>query len=419
MSAPILDALTAAVAFEPQGERAGNVTAGRGTLDGRALRVALVENRTASGAIGAHEAERLIALFKVAALEHSPVVLHLDSAGAKVSEGLKALGAFRALFRAGLDFAATGTPIVAVLGKNCYGGSSMLAHLASRRLFTSSTQLAMTGPAILAAQAGMNALDEIFRAMAEAAMSPAARAKANEGNTVWDGQDLAPWLAAAIAAGGLDAIARHVAIGARLKERPPAPEAVQRRELEKIYPEGYEAHEDHGLLEGAGRRDGHAEAFLGLVNRKPVGAARAWHFADVAWRHGQKPPAHLEVYLDCATHAPRLEDEKVVLSEYIVDMASALDHLARKGTHVGLTVLGQAGGGVYVALAAPARRVTTLHEAEIQVLPGAAVAAILGGENRETVPDFDAYRASGVAEEELKLGLVKAAGKPRPGPARG
>jgi hypothetical protein len=400
------DALIAAIAFAPQGDRAGNVTAGRGALGGQALRVALVENRFASGAIGADEAERLVALFKVAALEHAPVVLHLDSAGAKVSEGLRALGAFRALFRAGLDFAATGTPIVAVLGKNCYGGSSMLAHLATRRLFSGYTQLAMTGPAILAAQAGMNALDEAFRAMAEAAMSPAARARASEANTVWDGQDIGSWLASAIAAGGLDGLARHLAIGARLKQKAPEPERVQRRDLEKIYPEGYEAHEDHGLLEGAGRREGHAEAFLGLVNRKPVGAARAWRFADHVWRHAHKPPAHLEVYLDCAAHAPRLEDEKVILSEYIVDAASALDHLARKGTNVGLTVVGKAGGGVYVALAAPARRVRSLHEADIQVLPGAAVAAILGGTSEEKVPAFADYREAGVAEEELKLGLV-------------
>jgi len=67
--------------------------------------------------------------------------------------------------------------------------------------------------------------------------------------------------------------------------------------------------------------------------------------------------------------------------------------------------VGQAGGGVYVALAAPARRVTSLYGADIQVLPGAAVAAILG-ESRESAPAFDDYRAAGVADDELKLGFV-------------
>ena len=94
-----------------------------------------------------------------------------------------------------------------------------------------------------------------------------------------------------------------------------------------------------------------------------------------------------------------------MLSEVIVDMSLALDHLARHGARVGLTILGQAGGGIYVALAAPAHRVASLHEADIQVLPGAVVAAILG-ESPGSASAFDDYRAAGVAEEELKLGFV-------------
>jgi hypothetical protein len=344
-------------------------------------------------------------MLKVAAGERVPVLLYLDSAGAKVSEGLKALGAFRALFRAVLDFRATGLALAAVLGKNCYGGSSMLAHAAGRRLFSAQTQLAMSGPAILAAQAGMSAMDEMFRAMAEAAMSPAARAKASELNAVWDGGDLAPWLREAMAARP-DARERHAALAQRLPSvGSPALEPVKRKDLERIYPGGYEAREAHGFLVGEAQLDGAAEPFVGLVARKPVGAERGWQFAEAVWRHAEHPPRRLEVYLDCAVHAAKLEDEKVVLSEFIVDMSLALDHLARAGTDVGLTIVGQAGGGVYVALAAPAKRVVSLYGADIQVLPGAAVAAILG-ESRESVPAFADYRAAGVADEELKLGFV-------------
>ena len=86
-------------------------------------------------------------------------------------------------------------------------------------------------------------------------------------------------------------------------------------------------------------------------------------------------------------------------------MAFALAALAARGTQVGLTVLGKAGGGVYVALAGPARRVASVHGADIQVLPGSAVAAILG-ESRESAPGFDEYRKSGVSDEEIKLGIV-------------
>lgn len=413
MSGPpeLIDALRSALAFEPQGERVGNLTVGRGTLEARTVRVALVEARFASGAIGAAEAERLVALLKVVALERAPLVVYLDSAGAKVSEGLKALGAFRALFRAGLATALKGAPVAAVLGRNCYGGSSMLAHLAPQRLFSPGTQLAMSGPAILASSAGMSALDEAFRAMALAALSPASRAKASAANAVWaPGADLRKWLREALAPRGNPVSAfrfRHEALAARFEKRPPeaAWEGVRRRDLERIYDEGYEARESQGMLEGQGARKGEPEAFVGIVGKQPLGAARAWRFAEHIWQLVARPPRHLEVYLDCATHAARLEDEKIVLSEYIVDMSFALAALGAAGTSVGLTIAGQAGGGVYVALAAPAQRVASVYGADIQVLPGAAVAAILG-DSHDSAPGFADYRANGVADEEIKLGLV-------------
>jgi hypothetical protein len=408
---PILDALRAAIDFEPVGERTGNLTVGRGEFERRPLHVALAENRAASGALGALECERLATLFRTVARERSSLVLFIDSAGAKVSEGLDALGAFRNLYRAGLDAALSGAPLAAVLGKNCYGGASMLAHLAPQRLFGESTQLAMSGPSIIASASGANALDEMFRAMADAAISPAARAKATAANAVWkQGIDLGPWLGEALAKRADPSSAlryRHEALAMRLDKGAPEPawESIRRRDLEKIYSEGCEARESHGFIVGNGKRNGAEEAFAGIVGKSPLGAARAWRFAETVWQHAASPPRRLEVFLDCATHAARLDDEKVVLTEFIVDMGFALAALALKGTRVGLTVLGKAGGGVYVALAAPAHRVASVYGADIQVLPGAAVAAILG-ESRETAPSFDEYRASGVADEEIKLGFV-------------
>lgn len=404
-----------AVGFAAEGAPAGNVTLGRGTLDGRALHVALIENRLASGAIGTIEAAKLGAVLKVAAAGRSPVLVCIDSAGAKVSEGLKALGAFRALYRAALEAALSGVPIAAVVGRNCYGGSSMLAHLASQRLLSGETQLAMSGPAVIASASGMNPLDDMFRAMAQATLSAAARVKTSAANALLpsDGNPL-PWLREALAPRGdmVDAYRiRHEALAARfgttLPDRPW--ESVRRRDLDKLYDGGCEARESDGILDGSGTRNSAAERFVGLVGKAALTAARAWRFADIAWKMLDEPPRRLEVYLDCATHAARLEEEKLILTEFIVDMGVALASLGRRGTEVGLTVTGKAGGGVYVALAAPARRVTSLYGADIQVLPGPAVAAILG-EARESVPAFDDYRAAGVADEEIKLGLV--AGNP-------
>ncbi len=412
MSTPggVQEALLQALGAQMQAQRAGNLTLGRGTLGGRNIRIAMVENRFASGAVGTLEAEPLAALLKVATQEKSAVVIFLDSAGAKVSEGLEALGAFRTLYQAGLQAALAGVSMATVLGRNCYGGASMLAHLAPERLFSPNTQLAMSGPAILAAGAGLSALDEMFRAMAEVTLAPASRARSTTANTVWSpAMDVAAWLKTALAPRGDAATAwrfRHEALGARFEKGiPETPwEAVRRKDLEKIYM-SCEARESQGLLEGRGRRPEGDEAFIGLVGKQPLGAVRAWKFAERAWQHADRPPQRLEVFLDCASHAPRLDDEKVVLTEYIVDMAFALASLASKGTRVGLTILGQAGGGVYVALAAPVGRVASVYGADIQVLPGAAVAAILGAAGESTA-NFEAYRAAGVADEEIKLGFV-------------
>lgn len=405
------DALATDLAFVPAGEPAGNATTGHGTLDGRRVHVALVENRVASGAIGTAEATRLAAMFAAAANERAPVVLYLDSAGAKISEGLRALGSFRALYRSGLDAALKGVPIAAVLGRNCFGGSSMLAHLAGRRLFGAETRLAMSGPAVIASASDMNPLDDMFRAMADATLSAAARARTSPANVVWDpASGPALWLREALAEPGEPVArfrARHDSLAARF-ERPlaePVWESVRRRDLERIYDGGYEARECEGILDGRGARAGLEERFVGLVGKGALNAARAWRFSRIVWGMLEAPPERLEVYLDCASHAARLDEEKIVLTEYVVDMGLALASLGSRGTPVAMTVAGKAGGGVYVALAAPAARVASLHGADIQVLPGSAVAAILG-QASQSAPAFADYRASGVAEQEIKLGLV-------------
>src|SRR5262249_43415331 len=145
---------------------------------------------------------------------------------------------------------------------------------------------------------------------------------------------------------------------------------------------------------------------LGIVGKAPLGAERAWRFADAAWHLVDNPPARGRILLDCATHAARLDDERIVLSEFIVGMSFPLALLARQGTHVELTILGEAGGGVYVALAGPATHVSAVYGANIRVLPGSALTAILGETKEEAVTAVE-YRSAGVAEEELRLGIVQ------------
>ena len=66
-----------------------------------------------------------------------------------------------------------------------------------------------------------------------------------------------------------------------------------------------------------------------------------------------------------------------MLSEYVAHLALVLTSLRQQGHRLTLQVLGDAAGGIYVALAAPAARVIALPGANVQVLPPAAIARVL------------------------------------------
>jgi acetyl-CoA carboxylase beta subunit len=404
----LLAALKEETRFEPHGAIKGNLTLGRGTMDGRPLRVALVESRIASGSLGVSECTTLTMFFRVAALEKSPLILFLDSAGARVSEGLPALGAFRMMFGAALAAATAGVPMVSILGSNCFGGASMLAHLARVRIFSRNTILAMSGPSILAQAAGASALDESFRAIANATIGAEARARTAKRNRVCDGtSELGGILRSALhdVATEDTAEARHGVLSDRLggvrEDFLATP--LQRRDLDRLFSEGYRLQEQQGVVTGDARYGGSDHDVLGFIGRKPLGAVQAWQLADLAWRQARSSARPVILLLDCDSHATRLDDEKLVLSDYLADLSLAF--AAMRGRGLTTVVLHSAGGGVYVAFASPADKVRLVHGGEIQVLPGSAIASILG-ENVATKPEFTDYLKAGVAEEELRLGLV-------------
>ena len=69
--------------------------------------------------------------------------------------------------------------------------------------------------------------------------------------------------------------------------------------------------------------------------------------------------------------------------------------LRQNGHRLTLQVLGDAAGGIYVALAAPAVRVVALPGANLQMLPPAAMARVLRGRNEP-----------GAVEDYLRAGVI-------------
>lgn len=396
----MLSQFRSAVEFTPQGIPVGNLTIGRGLVDGKPAYVAIIENKIASGAIGVGECEKLASLFKVVETTRAPLVLYLDSAGARVSEGLPALGAFRRMFAAALKVSMSGAPMACVLGTHCFGGASMLAALCGVRYFNQHTRLAMSGPSILAAAAGASAIDDTFRAVAEVSIGTGGRIKIDNTNQEFTGS--VSFLAAQRTE------ARHQQLGERLAAaklyKKGQSGKVERKDFAALYPAGYDIKEVDGVLQGSAGDI----AVIGSIDRQPMSASRAHGLAALVWKMaaaGAEKSAHLHVLVDCEAHSASLDDEKVMLSAYLVDLAQALLALARAGVKIQTIVLGKLGGGSYVALAAPSSEVNLIYGMEIQLLPGKAIAAILGDASA-AVPEFADYLQAGVAEHELRIGVL-------------
>ena len=411
-----LNQLKTETGFSPLGNATGNLTIGRGRLNEVAVHIAVVENKIASGSLGVKECDKLTSLFRIVATQKTPLLLYLDSAGARVSEGLPALGAFRHMVRAALEMTASGAPIVCLLGANCYGGASMLAALATMRVFSDNTQLAMSGPTILAQSAGASAIDDVFRAIAQAAIGADARLKLSVTHVKnWHSE---------VPEVGADAELTwhqwHLELGERWKQqnRPqtgfPLGEPQIQEELKALYPKGYETEEEQGILFGRAKSDDAKVRLLGIVDRQPLTAQRAWMLTDRVWAlcHSGKPlpGSRLNIVVDCEAHSTALDDEKIMLSQYLVSLAMALMLLGRRGVYIETTVLGKLGGGVYVALAAASVKLNLLHGAEIQLLPGRAMASILGNDAMtysEVKAAAEDYLAARVIDQELKVGFIR------------
>ena len=418
LSTECLAAVKSRFEFSPVGEAVGNLTVGRGRASAGAgevsmpVFIAVIENKIASGSLGVKECDKLASLFKIVAAQRSGLVLYVDSAGARVSEGLAALGAFRHMYRAALGAAASGAPFTAYCGANCFGGASMLAALAAMRVYSTNTRFAMSGPSILAQAAGISALDDIFMAMSMAAINGEARAKLGGADMMATSRAVAdppPSVADALPA-------RHLLLGARLAQLKSAStsssaEKLERKDLAKLYPQGYRLEDRNGVLSGEAQIDGQPVVLTGFVGGKVLGAQRAWAQADMLWnmlsRNASQPapPRTLHLLVDCESHSASLDDERIMLSAYLADLACALHALAQAGTRIETIVLGKLGGGVYVALSAPVAQVNMLYGSEIQLLPGRAIASILGEATSQKY-EFDEYKVARVADREIKLGIV-------------
>jgi hypothetical protein len=383
------------------------VLAAKGRIGGTVVWIAATDASRARGAIGVAEAEILCELLREARKMPAPVFLLLDSAGAKVDEGLAALGAFRWLYREALLTRLAAIPMFALLGRACFGGASMLATLCNLRVYSPRTLLGVSGPAVIQALAGSDQLDAADATAVRALMGGEARAKLGDLELL-AADDVTAFRARALelvasTPMSLDIGADHAQLAQRLGAesalaRPPD-EALRR--MQQIAPAGYTCTARGGVVRAIAPHSCSQPVFVGVLSGGAIGAAASWTLADeLIQLHQSHPGTAVVLVLDANGHAATPHDEALLLSQYITHFALTAAWLAAQNHRVMLWIPGQAAGAVYVAFASPAEHVAALATAQLRILPQAAVRQILGATPADT-SDTETWIRTGVVDALL------------------
>src|SRR3954453_11479725 len=357
----------------------------RGRIGGTPVCIAGTDASRSRGAIGVAEAALLSEALSWARTEAAPIFLLLDSGGAKVDEGLAALGAFRRLYREALLTRIAGVPMFALLGRACFGGASMLATLCNRRVYSERTLMGASGPGVIQALSGSVQLDAADTAAVKALMGGEARSRLGPDEMLATDQlqafrTIALELAASSMTPDLNLPARHNRLALRLKataESPASDEAIYR--LQQLAPPGYRCTQRGEVVRAQSAHASGAPIFLGVLSGGSIGAFAMWTLADELfelYRAGNAVPVIL--VLDAIGQAATRHDEALLLSEYITHFALTAAWLAHEGHRVLLWIPGEAAGAGYVGFASPAESVSALPSAHLRILPLAAVTQIVG-----------------------------------------
>jgi acetyl-CoA carboxylase carboxyltransferase component len=356
---------------------------GKARFDGQPVWIVATDSGVSRGAIGVAEGEAIIALLRAARAEPHPIIWIIDSAGAKVTEGIRALGVFRQLYGEALTTCLSGVPMLALLGRACFGGASLLAAVAQRRVYSEHTLFAVSGPGVIQALVGKDQLDAKDPAQVRTLMSGPARAQISANEFLAEDSAAAfrdaarNWLKVTEAPSLTE---EHRTLGKRLSQIGADPLIDMRSaclRLQDMTPAGYVVTSRGAMVKAQAPGK---PLFLGTLTGQPVGAELCWILADelLAGMRVLGPPSPVILLLDAAGHAASPRDERVMLSSYLAHLALVIATLVKVGHRVVLWITGTASGASYVAFAAGAQQVSALPKASIRILPKDAVREIVG-----------------------------------------
>jgi acetyl-CoA carboxylase carboxyltransferase component len=130
--------------------RAGDgVLAAAGRVDGRAILCFAQDASFAGGSLGEAHADSVVAVLRMAGRARVPVVGFIESAGARMQEGVAALGGYGRIFREHVALSGVVPQISVICGASA-GGGSYAPALTDFVVMTKQASMFLTGPGVVA-----------------------------------------------------------------------------------------------------------------------------------------------------------------------------------------------------------------------------------------------------------------------------
>lgn len=124
------------------------VVTGVGTVEGRLVHIASQDFTTVGGAAGEVHSDKMVEMAKAALKTGSPLVVVNDSGGARIQEGIDALGGYGRFFYHNTLLSGV-VPQIALICGPCAGGAAYSPALMDFIIQTRHSQMFITGPTVI------------------------------------------------------------------------------------------------------------------------------------------------------------------------------------------------------------------------------------------------------------------------------
>ena len=130
-------------------EAGDGVITGYGSVDGRAVFAAIQDESVLKGAVGIAHAQKISKCVDMAVKTGSPFVFLINTAGARISEGLDALKGYGKIIKS-LSRAIGEIPTISVITGKCVGAASIIASMTDFSVMSGDSYFAFSGQDSLA-----------------------------------------------------------------------------------------------------------------------------------------------------------------------------------------------------------------------------------------------------------------------------